>query len=359
MTTLASFSDLQKYVLLCNSGSLTFSGSNNNVYKGSDTLSYSYNGQSTFGSPAIGSTVAQNSTDSTNAAINLGNLNTNIRAMSKTSIANELNGQTLISGVYTSNLFSLNGTLTLNGDANSLFYFISDTNITLSSGSFINLIGGINSTNIYWVASTGINILMNTIGGIFISSNNILTNNNVAITGNLYSISGNITLNDNVINGANIVCFLAGTKISTTNGDISVENLKVGDNVLTHGSIANGYDVKLNFPVFKPITWIGSFKPLEKNKDSFPICFKKGSLGDNIPYNDLFVSPGHRIILEGKMVNANTLINGDSIYQNTNITDIEYYHIEFETHNVIVSEGLLVESYLDVGNRRTFTHKSF
>jgi len=47
------------------------------------------------------------------------------------------------------------------------------------------------------------------------------------------------------------------------------------------------------------------------------------------------------------------LINGTSIAQ-VKRSKVTYFHIELERHDVILAEGLPVESYLDTGDRANF-----
>lgn len=152
--------------------------------------------------------------------------------------------------------------------------------------------------------------------------------------------------------------FLKGTNILTTNGYIPIEYLKIGDNIITKGSIINGHEVILSSENLKSVIWIGSFKAPNLNKTTFPVCFKKGSLSFNEPHKDLWVSPGHRMIIRGKMIMAIDLVNGENIFQDTGMVDIEYYHLELPEHSVIIAENILVESYLEVDNRNSFTRQS-
>jgi len=46
-------------------------------------------------------------------------------------------------------------------------------------------------------------------------------------------------------------------------------------------------------------------------------------------------------------------VNGVSVVQ-VDVGFVTYHHIELETHDVVVSEGLPTESYLDAGNRGVF-----
>jgi len=46
------------------------------------------------------------------------------------------------------------------------------------------------------------------------------------------------------------------------------------------------------------------------------------------------------------------MINGTTIYQDMNSSEVEYYHLECKKHTSIFANGLLSESYLDLDNNR-------
>ena len=52
------------------------------------------------------------------------------------------------------------------------------------------------------------------------------------------------------------------------------------------------------------------------------------------------------------MVQANNMVNGTTIYQDNECSNVEYYHIECETHSAILANGVLSESYLDMKKNR-------
>ena len=54
------------------------------------------------------------------------------------------------------------------------------------------------------------------------------------------------------------------------------------------------------------------------------------------------------------MVVASSLINGNTIYQDTLMEEVEYYHLECKTHCGIFANGVLAETYLDTNNRYVF-----
>ncbi len=61
----------------------------------------------------------------------------------------------------------------------------------------------------------------------------------------------------------------------------------------------------------------------------------------------LWISPHHAMYLGGVLIEAKDLVNGVSIVQAEHVANLEYFHIELETHDVIVVEGALSETFLD------------
>ncbi len=58
------------------------------------------------------------------------------------------------------------------------------------------------------------------------------------------------------------------------------------------------------------------------------------------------LSPHHALYLDGMLIEAKDLINGVSIVQADRVEKVEYFHIELETHDVIIAEGALAESFI-------------
>ncbi len=147
------------------------------------------------------------------------------------------------------------------------------------------------------------------------------------------------------INGP-VPCYCPGTLICTARSETRVENLKIGDKVMT----ASG--------TLRPIKWIGrrsyGGRFIRGDKDILPICVKAGALDDNVPRRDLWVSPHHAMYLAGVLVEAKDLVNGVSIVQAERVETVEYFHVELDNHDVIIAEGALAESYIDDDNRMMF-----
>lgn len=141
---------------------------------------------------------------------------------------------------------------------------------------------------------------------------------------------------------ASVFCFAEGTLIATANGSMPVEMLSTGHLVLT----ASGVE--------RPVKWIGRTvarparhrRPHEVN----PVRVCAHAFGPGLPERDLRLSPGHAIYVDGVLVPVAHLVNGATIVQDE-VEQICYYHVELETHDVLLAEGLPCESYLNDGNR--------
>ncbi len=147
-----------------------------------------------------------------------------------------------------------------------------------------------------------------------------------------------------------IVCFLSGSMITTETGSKAVEDLAVGDIVLTGPE---------NNQKFKPVTWVGSghvdVQPdLPSDRAGYPICIRKNALGENSPNADLYVTPEHTLYIKGHLVPARMLVNHRSICYAYDKPSYDYYHFETADHSIIYANNLATESYLDTGNRRHF-----
>ena len=106
------------------------------------------------------------------------------------------------------------------------------------------------------------------------------------------------------------------------------------------------------------LKWIGrrafSARFAGNNPDLFPIRFKAGSLADNIPARDLLVSPKHAMFLDGVLIPAEHLVNGATIVKEKPGDDIHYFHLELDSHDVLIAEGAFSESFVDDDSRGMF-----
>lgn len=134
-------------------------------------------------------------------------------------------------------------------------------------------------------------------------------------------------------------CFVEGTQILTPNGEAAVETLKAGDAVMTADGVA------------RRIRWVGRTAKSRLFGDRAavtPIRIKAGALGEGRPARDLLVSPGHGVFVDGLLVNASALVNGGSIAPAEDAPVLfTYYHVELDRHDLILAEGLEVESFIE------------
>jgi hypothetical protein len=145
-------------------------------------------------------------------------------------------------------------------------------------------------------------------------------------------------------------CYCLGTLVLTDRGQAAVEDLQIGDRLITASGVA------------MPLKWIGrrGYRgwAARRNDQAQPIRFKAGSIADGIPARDLLVSPEHAMFLDGMLIPARHLVNGVSILKTTGMDDIQYFHLELDEHAVIVAEGALSESFADDNSRGMFHNAS-
>ena len=136
--------------------------------------------------------------------------------------------------------------------------------------------------------------------------------------------------------------------MDTPTGQIAVEALKVGDTIRT----SDGKDVELR--------WVGNRKitrfEIKRDPDLRPVRISAGALGNSVPSRDLWVSPNHKILVrdwraellfseEEVLVPAKALIDGGHVIQDTSVNETEYFHLLFENHEIILTEGAPTESF--------------
>lgn len=160
-----------------------------------------------------------------------------------------------------------------------------------------------------------------------------------------------------IVNGGTLdICFLAGTLILTPSGEIPIEKLTAGDDIIT-------YDWKNKQQKIQKLIWVGHKKNTFRygqpdDLSGYPVRICKNAIADGIPHKDLLVTAEHSLFFEGMFIPARMLVNGSSIFYDHTMTSYEIFHIETEEHSVVWSDGTLSESYLDTGNRPVESHSN-
>lgn len=150
--------------------------------------------------------------------------------------------------------------------------------------------------------------------------------------GNVYKITQN-----------NTPCYVKGTMIQTTVGEVAVEDLTQEHVLVTRGEILDNQNDITEHGV-EPVVKITNFTINTSNPLSRPVIFKKGCLGDDIPNCDLHVSPDHSLFLDGKQLIAKNAVNDTTITYDTECEIAHYYHIVTSGHHVIYANNTPAET---------------
>ncbi|SMX46261.1 Hint domain-containing protein [Actibacterium lipolyticum] len=144
-----------------------------------------------------------------------------------------------------------------------------------------------------------------------------------------------------------VPCFTPGAMIETARGDVLIENLRVGDIVVTrdHG--------------LQPVRWIGQRlvdgPMLALSPYLHPIRIHANALGDGLPRRDVIVSPQHRMLIssaatqlyfaeEEVLVAAKHLTHLPGI-ERVEVAEVFYIHLMFDAHEIIRVDGAWSESF--------------
>jgi hypothetical protein len=146
------------------------------------------------------------------------------------------------------------------------------------------------------------------------------------------------------------LCYLRGTRILTPTGEAFIEDLAIGDLVVTR------------FSGLQPIKWIGrqsyDARFIRNDRARLPICIRAGALGRKLPARDLYVSPGHSILIDNTLILARNLVNGLTITQDYAPAIIDYFQIELAAHDCVVAEGSFAETFADGPGLRAIFHNA-
>jgi hypothetical protein len=141
-------------------------------------------------------------------------------------------------------------------------------------------------------------------------------------------------------------CFGRGTLIRTTHGETPVEDLANGVLVMT----SNGA---------LPVKWVGR-KTMRRSASVswhpsvLPIRVSRFAIDNQTPQRNLYLSQEHSLLIDGVLIPTKHLVNGRSIALDdaAEVSEtIEYFCVEFDTHEVIFAEGTAAESFRYAGGQ--------
>lgn len=161
---------------------------------------------------------------------------------------------------------------------------------------------------------------------------------NTSLAGGSIFFDG-VAQNDLTFDNVNLACFVAGTRIETSDGLIPVDDLRIGQLIRTldHG--------------FQPLRRLLRTTVSGQEKHA-PIVFAKGTWGAEA---DMAVSPMHRMFLADwraellfgdveVLVPAVHLVNGETIYRKR-MDRVTYLHLVFDSHEIVLAENVASESF--------------
>lgn len=225
---------------------------------------------------------------------------------------------------------------------------VPDQNVTASTVTGINVADTVDSRYTYTVTGSD-----GSSGNVYFLATNGATNYGSLLVSN-FPLDPSVTYTFVAFNRVGAVeydtlvpCFTHGTMITAAHGDVPIQDLSIGHRVLT---LDDG---------LQKIRWIGR-KSLDATDfrlkpKLIPIRIKKGALGADLPSSDLLVSPQHRVLARSPIVKrmfnvnevlipANKLVALDGIEVAYDLKEVEYFHILFDRHHIVFSNGTPTES---------------
>lgn len=142
-------------------------------------------------------------------------------------------------------------------------------------------------------------------------------------------------------------CFTLGTRILTDKGDIPVEALEPGDQVMA----ADGTFHTLRLSLSRVLR----HSELRRMPQLRPVRIVAGAIGHGLPRRDLLVSRQHRMLTDSPIAERmfgtrNVLISAirltalPGVYCDDTVTDVTYFHLVFDQHVTLFAEGAPSES---------------
>ncbi|WP_212374941.1 Hint domain-containing protein [Acetobacter persici] len=250
---------------------------------------------------------------------------------------------------------------TTSGTSNTLQLNTSSASLTsvanLSPGDVIDFVGNTWDLPVIWQKkSDGTYTLLGKTGDTLIASVTFAKKSDGTsyIPADFQAANTTVLYSGNPSQALTLVCFLPGSMIETSAGDIAVEMLRRGDHLIAYvdGS-----------PITRSIVWTGYQhvtvqRGLPDDEAGYPVRILKDAISDGVPYKDMLITPDHRLFFGAAFIPVRMLVNGRSIFYDRTISSYTYYHVETAEHSIIRADGVLTESYLDTGNRNSFVQDS-
>jgi hypothetical protein len=120
------------------------------------------------------------------------------------------------------------------------------------------------------------------------------------------------------------VCFLAGTPITTDQGNIPIEKIEPSIHTIRNKKIV---------AITKTVT-----------QDKYLVCFEKDALGKNIPSQQTIISKNHKLFYNGKMGKACEFLKNFDKVTKVKYTGSALYNVLLEEHDKMMVNNLMCET---------------
>jgi hypothetical protein len=144
----------------------------------------------------------------------------------------------------------------------------------------------------------------------------------VTVTDISNNISNNYVLLPNELLGN--ICFIAGTPITTDQGNIPIEKINPSVHTIRNKKI------------------VAITKNITLNK--YLVCFEKDALGINTPSQKTIISKNHKLCYNGEMRNAKEFIKDFEHVTKVKYTGTILYNVLLEEHDTIMVNNMICET---------------
>ena len=169
-----------------------------------------------------------------------------------------------------------------------------------------------------------------------------------AESGTVTWLDGSVLTFSEIENINYTACFTPGTLIKTALGEMDAADIAKGDVVLTRD---NGYQV-VRWAAQQTMTGA----ELRANEALRPVRIAAGALGRGTPERDMLVSPQHRVVVSGPVIEllfgedevlvaALHLVGRPGITRECPEAGVTYVHFMFDRHEIVMSDGAWTESF--------------
>ena len=186
------------------------------------------------------------------------------------------------------------------------------------------------------------------VSGLHFGAGNLLTVSESTAPGLTLQFDAQPDLQYAVVDGSTdiyVPCFLPGTFILTDQGEVPVEKLQLGDRIATFSGTT------------RRLSWIGRGRTLAtrgRRNAATPVIVRRARSPTTCRTTTCTSPRATSLFLDGVLIPVEFLVNHRSILWDDRAQEVTVYHLELDTHDVLIANGAPAESYRDDGNRWLF-----